>query len=85
MITPQCTICVRNINNYDGSFMLVPYKVQKLISDDVEDNVSDVIGSTLNMKWACEIHYPIMYKYRVYTWHQAKMLLGNIHNIKRFY
>ncbi|VVU94875.1 hypothetical protein CPAV1605_600 [seawater metagenome] len=79
MIHPQCSICVRNVNNYEGSFMLIAYKNKKKNQDN-----PDFIKSVLEMKWACELHYPLMYKYKKYTWPEAKKLISQTYNIQDF-
>ena len=78
MITPQCSVCVRNLNNFKGDFMLVRF------NSDTKDTNQNILQN-LDLKWACQIHYPILFAYKNNTWEQAKILLEKNNNIKVFY
>ena len=87
MITPQCSVCIRNLNNFKGDFMLVRFNQN---NNDTNQNNNDtnqniLENQNIDLKWACQIHYPIMFTYKNNTWSQAKILLEKNNNIKVFY
>ena len=81
MIPPQCAICIRNINNYKGNFMLLEFKK----NPNEPELPVNWVGPQPNTKWCCAIHYPLLYNYKNMMWIEARKKLKEDNNISKFY